>query len=259
MKNFGFLIVLLLSISTYSQDKISLTYTGNMGVLISDGKVSVLIDGLHEKYGADYLFPPQALVQKIGSGFNGNPAPSLLLFTHRHGDHYSARLADNFLKEHPSSMLIGPGQVTSQLQKQERAIKVATDSYAKQLFAHRDILVKAFKMNHGGARHKTVENTAFIISLGGLNILHIGDTSWHEDIKMFDQLGLNEEDIDYLVIPYWMLLGENAEELLEKYLDGVKLIATHISPRIDKKDLNEIKKRYPKTVFLTQLEEKLKL
>ncbi len=56
----------------FSQEKTTLIYTGTMGVYIKDGQSSVLIDGLHTKYGDDYLFPPKRLVHKINTALKPN-------------------------------------------------------------------------------------------------------------------------------------------------------------------------------------------
>lgn len=259
MKNFLFSFFLLFAAHSLSaQQNITVTYTGNMGVLITHDNISVLVDGLHKKYGDDYLFPPQKLIEKLKEGQETYIPPSLLLFTHKHGDHYNLELTNNYLESHPESIVIGPGQVGKMIKKDKSFAKVLTDDYSKQEFFHKNIKIRAFKMDHAGSRHAAIENVGHIVSIGGKNFLHVGDTSWNLENKMFKKLEINKENIDVAFLPYWMLLDKNAKNQLKKHFKTTQIVATHISPRINKKDLEAIKERYPKVHFLTRLEEQIK-
>ncbi|NAS32860.1 hypothetical protein GTQ40_17915 [Flavobacteriaceae bacterium R38] len=259
MKNFLFSLILFCTAHCLNaQQDVTVTYTGNMGVLITHNNTSVWIDGLHKKYGDDYLFPPQELVEKLTKGQGTYSPPSLLLFTHKHGDHYNHELINNYLESHPKSIVVGPGQVGKMIKDDKNFAKVLTDDYSKQEFFHQDIKIRAFKMDHAGDRHISIENVGHLVSIGGKNLLHVGDTSWNLKNKMFKKLEIDKEHVDVAFLPYWMLLDKNAKSQLKKYFKSTQIVATHISPRIDKSDLDAIKEKYPKVHFLTQLEEQVK-
>ena len=48
----------------HANKAVSITYTGNMGVLIGNDKIAVWIDGPHQYYGPEYLNPPDTMIEK---------------------------------------------------------------------------------------------------------------------------------------------------------------------------------------------------
>ncbi|GAA4274858.1 hypothetical protein GCM10022258_41540 [Aquimarina gracilis] len=227
-----------------------------MGVYISGPQSSVLIDGLHTQYGDDYLFPTEELVHKITSQLR----PNAILFTHYHGDHYSKKLSESYLNSNKKSVLFGANQITKKIEASNNQVySIQTEDYTKQKFELGSIEITGIKINHAGKRHVTVENVGYIVNINNTKILHVGDTNWLEEIDLFDQLKLSKEEIDIAILPYWMLIQENASELIKKYINPKQVIATHISPRIKNNELSELKRRYPKTHFFTQLEQQIQL
>lgn len=251
-----FIIALFLCLPGTSQETITITYIGNMGVHIAGDKSSVLIDGLHTKYGEDYLFPSKELVKSIRTNFR----PDAILFTHRHGDHFNAELSTTYLQSNEKALLFGPQQVTSKIQSfEDRIFTITTKDYSKQTINAGNIKVTGFKINHAGKRHITIENVGYIIHIKDKNILHVGDTDWMSEIKLFDHLHLVKENIDIAIIPYWMLLHENALSLVKKHIKPQNIIATHISPKIKEQELQKLKDQYPNIHFLTKSEEQIQL
>ncbi len=256
LRLFFFLTIILVNVLGFSQDNFSITYVGNMGVYISNDQSSILIDGLHTKYGDDYLFPNKELVDRINSELK----PNAILFTHHHGDHFSAQLSSDYLTYNKKNVLFGPSQVTKKINGFEgRKYTITTKNYSKQTTNLGKITITGLKINHAGKRHITVENVGYIITIGDKKVLHVGDTNWLEEIKLFDQLKLIDESIDIAFLPYWMLLQNDAPLLIKKYITQKQIIATHISPRIKKQELLELKERYPKIHFLTILEQQIQL
>jgi L-ascorbate metabolism protein UlaG (beta-lactamase superfamily) len=85
--------------ATISNGKtVSITYTGNMGVLINNDKTAIWIDGLHEYYGTEYLNPPDSILEKAFSKTTPFNHLQWLLFTHYHRDHFSKKLSSRFLQ-----------------------------------------------------------------------------------------------------------------------------------------------------------------
>lgn len=256
LKKLLLLVLVNISILGVSQENITLTYTGNMGVYLSDGGSSVLIDGLHTKYGDDYLFPTKKLINRIHSELQ----PNVILFTHRHGDHFSIQLSKDYLVSNKKASLFGAHQITKNFNDfKNRMFTITTKDYKKQTTTQGDIKITGLKINHAGKRHVDIENVGYIITLSKRRILHVGDTNWMREINLFDQLQLQNENIDIAVLPYWMLMDDNAEALIKKHISPKQIIATHISPRIKEKELQSLKNRYPAVHFLTKLEEQIQL
>ncbi len=246
------LLLLLLALNIYGQETLKLSYVGNMGILLSTEKNAVMIDGLHTYYSDDYLFPPKTLLRDIQTNYN----PTLLLFTHLHGDHFSKELAEQYLKKTPNARLIAAPEVTEQLKLQTpQIISVRTEHYKKQFFTHDTVDISVFRMNHKNPRHKKIQNLGFIITMAGKKILHVGDTGWFQEIAMFQKLSLADEQIDIAILPYWMLLHQNAKANLKNLLNPKQLVVTHISPRINLGDLKRLKRAFPNAIFFTELED----
>jgi len=256
LKRFFLLTLILLGISGFSQKKLSLIYTGNMGVYISNEQSSVLIDGLHTEYGEDYLFPTSQLVTTIHTKLQ----PDVILFTHYHGDHFSASLSNKYLDINKKAVLFGSDQITKEIKNsKDRLFTITTSDYSKQIFKVKDLKITGLKINHAGKRHVSVKNVGYIVDFGSKKILHVGDTNWMKEIDLFNQLDLVKETIDIAILPYWMLLESNASLLIKKHINPKRIIATHISPRIKKQELMDMKKKYPDIHFLTTLEEQIQL
>ncbi len=227
-----------------------------MGIFISDGQSSVLIDGLHTKYGEDYLFPTPELVSNI----KNNLKPDAILFTHNHGDHFSPELSLDYMISNTEAVLFGPNQVTDNFTEfGDRISSISTKDYTKQSGNVGNIKIKALKINHAGKRHIAKQNVGYIVTINDKNILHVGDTNWLEEINLFEQLDLQKESINIAILPYWMLIQDDAPLLIKRYINPETVIATHISPRIKEKELSTLKNRYPKTYFLTELKQRIQL
>ncbi|MEW7291457.1 MBL fold metallo-hydrolase [Aquimarina sp. 2304DJ70-9] len=256
IKTLLFLTTITLSFLGFSQENISLTYVGNMGVYISNDQSSFLIDGLHLQYGEDYLFPDEKLVHKIKTVLK----PDAILFTHYHGDHFSKELSINHLQLNKETILFGASQVTSGFEKfNDRVITIATKDYNRQSHNLKNLKITGLKINHAGKRHISVENVGYIVNIADKNILHVGDTNWLEEINLFEQLKLFNESIDIAILPYWMLMDTRASELIKKYIHPNHVVATHISPRIKQEELQSLKNKFPKVYFLTELEQQIQL
>ncbi len=227
-----------------------------MGVYITNSKTSFLIDGLHTKYGEDYLFPDEKLIHKINTILK----PRIILFTHQHGDHYNEEISKKFLQLNKESKLFGPKQITSNYADVDNEIiTIKTEDYTKQTYQSESLKITGLKINHAGKRHLNIENVGYIINISNKNILHVGDTNWLEEINLFSQLDIQKESVDVAILPYWMLLDQDATELIQKYINPKQVIATHISPRITKEKLASLKKQFPKVYFLTEQEQQIKL
>jgi L-ascorbate metabolism protein UlaG (beta-lactamase superfamily) len=63
---------------------------GNEGVMISTGNQRVLIDAVHGPY-SEYASPPPYELQAMQARKFPYDGPEVVLVTHIHGDHFSAR------------------------------------------------------------------------------------------------------------------------------------------------------------------------
>lgn len=239
-----------------SQNDLSITYIGNMGVLLEYQDQTVLIDGLHEEYGPDYAYPSEHVRQQLIAGtYPGYSPIELLLFTHLHGDHFSAPQASAFLRANPQARIFAPPQVVEQIAAEGYATGSTTIPYdqRRHSFRHHEIRVQGFQLDHGHAqRHRTVQNTAFLIELGPFRALHIGDADWERAEEILSAYSLAGEQLDLAFIPYWLLAREGGHHKLDQTLGSPQLVATHISPQMESHELKKLKTQHPDVWFFTQ-------
>jgi len=230
--------------------QVTITYTGNMGVLLESSEHAVLIDGLHEFYKPAYLPPSEKLVADLLQEGGNYPVPDLSLVTHYHGDHYSSQLHLGLRK----TTVVGSRQVTDPLKQKSYAhtITIPYDDYRINEYQFEGMQLQAFRMDHGNEYlHKNVQNIGYLISIGGKSILHVGDTDWYEHV--FDALQLPLETIDLAILPYWLLWDDQGPQWVDQYIKPKRLLLTHIDPNISPADLKELRHKLPGVEIFTVL------
>ncbi len=224
---------------------VSITYTGNMGTLISNEKTAVWIDGLHEYYGPAYLNPPDSLLEKTFSKKGPFEKLKWLLFTHYHRDHFSKKLTDRFLQLGMDHKVIGATQVVDSL-----STKDVINAWDKSdEVTHDDnvtLRIKAFNIPHiWPQRHNKVQNIAYLVEISGISILHVGDAD--TDAAAFDRMGISS--VDAAIVPQWFD-SEKGRSIIEK-LKPKKVIVTHIAPGERTGDNSFLKKQ--ETIFFEKI------
>ena len=212
-------------IAAQTRKSVSITYTGNMGILISNDKTAVWIDGLHEFYGPDYLNPPDTILEKAFEKKDIFKALQWLLFTHYHRDHYSANLVKRFLKLNPHHKVAGAPQVIDSF-----SARYIINAWNRNSVILKDtsfsLQVKAFNIPHTWPqRHTKVQNIAYLVELNKIRILHVGDAD--ADPEAFSRV--QSESVDVMIVPSWFLENENAKKIIGQ-LHPKKIIITHIAP-----------------------------
>jgi L-ascorbate metabolism protein UlaG (beta-lactamase superfamily) len=239
---------------------IRLTYVGNEGVLISDGKKAVLIDGLHRKYGDAYLYPPPEVLGEMEKATGPFEQVRVVLVSHVHGDHFSAESVGLHLKNNPKAVLVSDAQKMSDIARQfpdHASIRdqtyEATPEWKERVVFERDgIKVTLLGMKHGTPeRHWWVKNLGHIIEIGGKKLFHFGDAD--TAIENFAAFNLVAEKIDVAFIPYWFLLSESGRKLVRETIAAKHNIAVHISPQNAEADAANVRKLYPGVDAFTKL------
>jgi glyoxylase-like metal-dependent hydrolase (beta-lactamase superfamily II) len=97
------------------QTGVEITYIANEGVLLASGDKQVLIDGLHrnDRTFSHYAFLPTAERKRIETAKAPFDKIDLLLFSHRHYDHFHAEAAGLHLQHNPNTLLVSSQQVVS--------------------------------------------------------------------------------------------------------------------------------------------------
>ena len=240
-----------------------ISYIGNMGVLIGNDRQAVLIDGFHKEYGSEYLFPSDSVIKKIiGGEYDEFATIDIAIATHQHKDHFDPSYFHSFLDFNKSSVAIISPQIKEVLnteieeQKSDLQKRIKTPGYDGKVydFNHEGIEIKAFQCDHANpSRHKAIENTAYIINIKGVSVLHVGDSNW--DVVEKHLISHHEllKHLDVAILPYWMLLDEKSIELVERLINPENLIATHIPPNFEEGQKKSISKNFQNVMFFTKI------
>jgi L-ascorbate metabolism protein UlaG (beta-lactamase superfamily) len=205
---------------------IEITYTGNMGAMIRSGEAQILIDGLHLPYGEDYLPPPSALLDSLVHS-KGQYKLNLLLFTHRHNDHFNEAPVNAFLQSNKHGKALAPGQACEKIDPKYKSRLMAAEQTPAYRLSER-VSVKPVRIAHSGPqRHSAIDNFAYVIEAGDKKILHLGDADCSEEA--LKKSGLASLSFDAAIVPSWYF-SDTGSLLTVKYIRARKFIITHISP-----------------------------
>ncbi len=254
-------LLLFLLATSISAQSVKITYLANEGVLIESGNQKVLIDALFDDFYKDYLSPSLELRSDMISGQSPFEKVDLVLATHIHRDHYEAQISGDFLSDHDESKMISSAQVKADLKEKYvnfSGIEGQIVAHERDLFTIREevngILIHAFFINHaGGEQTSNIENMGFIVELGGKKILHLGDADMK--IERFEAVNLAQYNVDAALIPYWYLIDENGQKIINEQIKPKNIIGIHFPKAGSPMALEEIAKAYPKAkVFQKSME-----
>ena len=152
-------------------------------------------------------------VDPVGGGdaFRAFPKPDLILITHAHGDHLSAKTIAAVAAS--NTVIVAPPAVAQLLKKQERSVKVLANGEKTELL---DVTIEAIPMyNLTPERqrfHPKGQGNGYVLKIGGKRVYIAGDT---EDIPEMRKL----ENIDVAFVcvnlPYTMDVKQAADAVLE--------------------------------------------
>ncbi|HQU93492.1 MAG TPA: MBL fold metallo-hydrolase [Pyrinomonadaceae bacterium] len=245
--------------ATQTPGTIKLTYVGNEGVLISDGSKAVLIDGLHRKYGDDYLNPPPDVLSSMETAKPPFDQVRVVLVSHVHGDHFSAESVGLHLKNNPKAVLVSDAQKMSEIARLypdfasigSQTVELTPEWKKRAVYEKDGIKVTLLGMKHGSDRFWWIKNLGHIIEIGGKKLIHFGDAD--TAMENFASFNLAAEKIDIAFIPYWFLLNENGRKLVRETIAAKHNIAVHIPPQTANADAANVMSLFPGVVAFTKM------
>lgn len=214
---------------------VEVTYLANEGFLLAAGESRVLIDALFTDGLGGYQVLPEEKLRRVEEGGDGFSGVDLVLATHYHADHFDPDSVSRHLKRNPGARFISTVQAVEKLREvlgsgfaavAARVTALSPREGERETMSYAGIRVTALHLHHGLNRQPLVEHVGFLIELGGLKLLHLGDTEVSRD-----ELGvyaLGEEGIDVAFVPYWRLLAGpgDLEEIHPRYV-----VAMHVPHR----------------------------
>ncbi len=190
------------------------TLIGNEGFLIEAGATRILIDAF---YGA---IPGMASAAALSA--QSIEKADLILVTHAHWDHFSAReVAD--VANRTGASVVGPAAVTNELRRKvaaERLVKLEPPATRQRFAASQKVELPAATVTAFRTFHALGHNS-YLVETPGFRFFHDGD---NEDTRRIDAAALGR--LDALLIGPWQ--GSGWVEFIEK-LSPARWFLMHLS------------------------------
>lgn len=238
-----------------NQSTLEVTFISNEGFLIKSGNQSVLIDALYKKSHPDFTYPSDGLRNQMVKGDGPFKGIDIYLQSHVHYTHFFPETVGQFLNKNEKSMMIASPQVVDSLTKLSPVYGKVKDqlmiydwSKEQMSFSHNDISIEAFKINHDGQQQwGWVQNLGHIMRIGSFKVLHMGDLLLDEQV--LNKMNLKNENIDLVILPYWVIL-QNGAEKIKKLINADHYIISHFPiPRVDQ-NIARIKNAMPDAIII---------
>lgn len=232
---------------TLAQTSIKITYIGNDGVYISDGMVAVVIDALPGGL-TGWSEIANGVQTSIERGTGDFSNTKVAMVTHAHTDHVSFTSVNSFLSKNSSSMLIAPPDITPSINSSTQI-----NSANPALGQFEDVVIdginiKVMHMSHFdafGDDFSNIINFTYLVELGGLKILHLGDFEY--STANLAPFNLSSEAIDIVLIPALSPFLNAASKTVVDGINAKNEIALHL---LSSTNVNEVKAIYPNAEVL---------
>lgn len=257
-------LLLLTSVTmlTTAQAALEITFLGNEGFLLSDGKDKIIIDGfLGESYALFEGLDEKSVSTMVAAkeDFKGI---DLALASHRHFEHFQPDTACSFIKASPSTLLISSSQVITILKerckpfvKKHANIKTVTvQPGVSKIFTKDGVKVEIFPLSHGTGKFASLQHYGHLMTVGGKTILHVGDAAAIP--ADFIAAGLQNRKVDIVLAPYTFFTRASGKTILAQYMYAPVQIVGHIPPKEFAEISTAVLENYPNAIMFSERMEK---
>ena len=240
------IFLFLLIGSTQSQNKVTITYMANEGVLIQTNETTILIDALFRSGGAyGYEKVQEYELKKMEGGLSPYNQNLIILVSHLHADHFDPESVASLIKNNSKAKLYSSKQVINSVsnflnekEKGSQLFEVTPKWKESKLLKIDKVEINFIRLRHGYYKNYSIHNLGHIIHIAGKKILHIGDAE--RSIENFSKFNLAQQKIDVGLLPDWFLRTKEGVPIIKQYIKVKSIIAVHVHP----KDRNSIKKQF---------------
>jgi L-ascorbate metabolism protein UlaG (beta-lactamase superfamily) len=279
MKQIGLAFLVLgsaVGLSVAGEQPAQVTYIANEGFIVEVGAQRIVIDGLFFDATIDFCDAPTPVMREQMENASGPfKNVDLLLFTHRHRDHFTAGVVVKHLLNNPRAIVVGPPQVITDLRREtgwtaaleERAKETRLDLFASSELEVHGITIRASRLRHGvylitdektgeeRNKHENVENLAYLVEISGAKFVHIGDAFLRENSEFFDHEFFAKQKIDLVFMEGW---SDESLALLDEWMSPGEVVFMHLPADKERVDLiaDYIHTKLPNAMFFGQMMEK---
>lgn len=213
--------------------EVEVTYLGNEGFLLAAGETKVLIDALYGDGLAGYAVVPDEPRRQLEAAAGRFAGVDLVLASHYHGDHFDAVAVARHLTNNPGARFVSTHQAVDRLRRVEGFVDIADRveghwpaEGTTAAIEHAGVKVTILNLHHGRGRQPPVQNLGLLLDLGGLRLLHVGDTEVTTgDVSAY---ALGDAGIDVLFAPGWFFGYKQWKPLLAE-IDPASTVVMHLA------------------------------
>jgi L-ascorbate metabolism protein UlaG (beta-lactamase superfamily) len=266
------LLLVVASLATCATDpasaQLEVTYIANEGFFLEGGGKKILIDALLDDGIEGYVGTPASLRPALERAQPPFDSTNLILATHHHGDHFGPRAVSRHLGFNRNASFVSTPQAVEALKQVlgnvpsvlERVQAVEPTEGERLRLRENGIDLQVLNLHHGRRRSPPVQNVGYLFTIGGLKVLHVGDTeATAEDFRPY---ALADEKIDVAFIPSWFLSSESWLGVVRNEIQPRKIVVMHIPARDAPagyfgegsydEEIQAIKEEFPEAVILTE-------
>lgn len=222
--------ILLVAPAPIAMADVTIRFIANEGVHITDGETGVLIDALTwNSYDGTYALPSDEARAAMINGDAPYDDVVALLFTHIHGDHSDPAGGVAFLNARADASVAASAQITDAMAADQaglddnaltrvNTVDLDADNPSPWQHPRHDFIEGAWVFHRQG-----VDNITWHVRLGGLSILHLGDSQPQiADFSVWD-----DTEFDVILYPYWFAQMAEGVAFLDSRPDA-RAIAFHL-------------------------------
>ena len=217
-------------------------YLGNEAVLVVSESQKVLFDPFFHKDFGFYQKVPSAMRQSIFKGEAPFNDIDIIVISHAHDDHFSARDVLKYMLVHDSVQLVAPKQAVSQLEVLEGAgqltgrlhpIALAFGAAPVSLTVG-EIQIEAVRIPHAGWPSRAdVENMVFRLTFtNNATVMHMGDADPDTDHYLPFNAFWDKVETQLGFPPYWFLQSAEGNYILKDVIHVVHPVGVHVPVKI---------------------------
>ena len=243
-------------------DPVTIRYIGNLGVILRYGEQQVIIDGVLGS-ASGWVEPTADERTAIIEGSGLYVDVEVAAVTHRHGDHISSSVANQFLSRQPNAMFIGSpaAGVGGSISRPGQTLPINLTRFANQQIEVNGVSLTVYHTRHFnqfGNDFSNEINLSYLVELGGRKILHLGDFDYAAD--NIQALGLAPGELDAVIMPTFNTLISAANfALISDLLAPGTIIAAHLQSAQLSSERNRVLNLLPDAVIFDSPGEEFEL
>ena len=214
-----------------AEEQIEITYLANEGFLLASADHKVLIDGLFREGVDGYAKLSPELRETVETAQAPFDTVDLVLATHLHADHFHALAVCRFLESNPLAEFISTLQALGQMRSECNNPAALAGRVRSGLqgdgspapFVFEDLRAEAVFLHHGAT--SPVENFGYRIDIGGLRVLHMGDSQ--ASVEELRAAGFEAGSVDLAFVPFWYLIDKRWTPAID-FLEPAGIVAMHL-------------------------------